>query len=252
MRQGFATSDINVRHGLDYALDKQLLTDQVMLGQAKRLCSIYPETSWAYNPDVPCYDYNPDQALAAFAQAGYTYDGTKLVDKNGQQLQLKLVYGPNTSQTLELIAVTVQDYLSKVGIDVQIQSLEWSSFLETIHSSQPDWDMYLGAWSSTIDPQIMYTIWAKENIPNLNAVAYVNKQVDDLFTEAGATYDTSVRRAKYQQIQQIIAQDSPYIFLFYNKSWSGQNNRIQGIKPTALGIGWNQEDWYIKADSGSQ
>lgn len=53
MREGFATHDINVRHGINYAIDKELLTDEVMLGQAKRLCSIFPETSWVYNPDVP-------------------------------------------------------------------------------------------------------------------------------------------------------------------------------------------------------
>jgi peptide/nickel transport system substrate-binding protein len=251
LRDGFPTHDINVRHGLNYALDKDTLTDSVMLGQAKRLCSIYPETSWAYNPDVPCYDYSQDKALAAFTQAGYTFDGQKLVDKNGQQLHLKLIYGPNTNQTRELIAVTVQDQLRRVGIDVEVQALEWSSFLEAIHSNNPDWDMYLGGWSSTIDPQIMFTLWSQQNIPELNSVAYINPQVEKLFDEAGGTYDTTVRKAKYQEIQKIIADDAPYIFLFYNKEWSGQNNRIKGIEPTALGVGWNSEDWYIQQDTGS-
>jgi peptide/nickel transport system substrate-binding protein len=251
MRDGSPTADLNVRHGLNYALDKQLLTDQVMLGQAKRLCSIYPETSWAYNPDVPCYDYDQDKAIAAFAQAGYTFDGEKMVDQNGQQLHLNLIYGPNSSQTRELIAVAVQDFLSRIGIDVEIQALEWSSFLEALHSNNPEWDMYIGAWSSTIDPQIMYTIWSEENIPGLNSVAYVNKQVEELFSEAGGTYDTTVRKEKYGEIQRIIAEDSPYIFLFYNKAWSGQNKRIKGIEPTPLGIGWNQEDWYITQTTGS-
>ena len=44
----------------------------------------------------------------------------------------------------------------------------------------------------------------------------------------------------------IIADDAPYIFLYYQRAWSGQNKRIQGIEPTALGIGWNSEDWYIQ------
>lgn len=246
MRDGFVTHDINVRHGINYAIDKNLLTEQVMKGQAKRLCSIYPETSWVYNPDVPCYDYNVDKAKEAFAKAGYTFKNGQMVDKDGKQLTLNLVYGPNTSQTRELIAVTVQDYLQQIGIKVNIQSLEWASFLEAIQSNQPTWDMFIGAWSSTIEPHIMYTIWSQENIPNLNSVAYINKKVEDLYKQAGATYDTAFRKAKYQEIQKIIADDSPYVFLFYNKSWSGQNKRIQGIKPTALGIGWNSSDWYIE------
>ena len=72
-----------------------------------------------------------------------------------------------------------------------------------------------------------------------------------LFDEAGGTYDTEFRKEKYGEIQTMIAEDSPYIFLYYSKAWSGQNNRIKGIQPTALGIGWNTEDWYIPEDSGS-
>ena len=134
MRDGFVTHDINVRHGINYAINKQEITDQVMLGQAKRLCSLYPETSWVYNPDVPCYNFDTQKALDAFKQAGYTFDGQKMVDKDGKQLELKLVYGPNTSKVRELIAVAVQSYLQKIGIKVDIQSLEWASFLDAIQS----------------------------------------------------------------------------------------------------------------------
>jgi peptide/nickel transport system substrate-binding protein len=246
MRDGFPTHDINIRHGLDYAVQKQLLTDQVMLGQAKRQCSIYPDTSWAFNPDVPCYQYNKDDALAAFAKAGYTLQNGKLVDKDGKQLTLKLIYGPNTSQTRELIAVSIQNDLRDVGIEVNIQAMEWASYLQAVQADQPDWDMYLGAWQSPIEPQIMYTLWSEANIPQLNSVAYVNKNVEDLFKQAGGTYDTAVRKQKYAEIQQILAEDAPYMFLFYQKSWSGQNKRVKGIEPTALGIGWNFEDWYIE------
>jgi peptide/nickel transport system substrate-binding protein len=246
MREGRATSDINVRHGISHAIDKQLLTDEVMLGQAKPLCSIYPETSWVYNPEVECYPFSADQAIAEFAKSGYTYQDGKMLDKDGNQLTLKLVYGPNTSKTRELMAVAIQDYLSKIGINVEIQALEWSSFLEAIQSEEPDWDMYLGAWQSTIEPHIMYTIWAEESIPTLNSVAYVNPDVEQLYKEAGATYDTAVRKPKYQEIQKIISEDAPYVFLFYQKAWSGLNNRVKGIEPRTLGIGWNAEDWYVE------
>ena len=256
MREGYPTHDIHVRHGLSFALRKGECKEgeedceggliEVMEGQAKRLCSIYPETSWAYNPDVPCYEYDPDQAIEQFAQAGYSLQDGLMVDESGKQLKLKLIYGPNTSQTLELIAVTVQDYLSDIGIDVEIDAMEWATFLEAKDAEEPDWDMYIGAWRATIEPHIMFTIWAEENIPELNSVAYVNKEMEALFEEAGATYDTDFRKERYQEIQRMIAEDAPYIFLFYQKQWSGQNNRIKGIEPTALGIGWNLEDWYIE------
>ncbi len=247
MREGFPTHDINVRHGLSYAIDKDLLTEEIMLGQAKRMCSAYPETSWIYNPDVPCYDYDTEKAKEEFAKAGYTFQDGKLVDKDGQQLKLKLIYGPNTSKTLELLAVSVQDYLAEIGVELEIQALEWASFLEV--KDKGEWDMFLGAWRSTIEPQAMFLIWSEEGIPDLNAGAYINKDVDKLFSEAGGdagTCDLDFRKQKYQEIQKILAEESPYIFLWYQKAWSGQNNRIKGIEPTLLGIGWNQEEWYIQ------
>lgn len=245
MREGFPTHDINIRHGLNYAIDKQLLTDEIWLGQARRLCTIYPPTSWAHNPDVPCYDYDPDKALAEFAKAGYTLKDGKLVNEQGEQLKLKFLYGPNTSPTAELIAVTVQGDLKKVGIELELEGLEWASFLEATESENPTWDMFLGGWQSGIEPHSQATVWAEENIPELNAVAYINKEMTKLFEEAAATYDIEVRKEKYARVQEIIAEDSPYIIISYRKRASAQNNRVQGIEPTALGIDWNQEEWYI-------
>jgi len=245
LRDGHPTHDLDVRHALTYAIDKQTLTEEVMLGQAKRLCSTFPETSWVYNPDVPCYEYDPDKAIELLEAAGYTYDGEKMLDENGEQLTLKLIYGPNTNKVRELVAVTSQDYLADVGVKLEVQAMEWASYLEAVAAEEPDWDMYILGWTSPIEPHIMFTIWSEENIPDLNSSAYVNKEVEQLFEEGGATYDTDVRKEKYQEVQRIIAEDSPYIFLWYQKAWSGQNKRIEGIEPTALGIGWNQEDWFI-------
>ncbi len=248
MREGFPTHDINVRHGLNYAIDKDLLTEEVYKGNAKRMCSAYPETSWVYNPDVPCYDYDSDKAIAEFAKAGYTFKDGKMVDEQGEQLKLKLIYG-HPSQTGELIAVTVQDYLAKIGVEVDIQPLEVSAFLEAKKAETSDWDMFIAAWSSTIEPHAMFLIWSEEGIPDLNSVAYINKDVEKLFNEAGGstgTCDLDFRKQKYQEIQKIIAEESPYIFLYYRKAWDGENNRIKGIEPKPVGIGWNSEDWYIE------
>jgi peptide/nickel transport system substrate-binding protein len=224
-----------------------------MEGQAKRQCSLYPETSWVYNPDVPCYDYDPEQAKAEFAKSGYTLDegSQQMIGPDGQQLTLKLIYGPNTSKVRELMAVYIQDNLSQIGINVEIQSMEWASFLDAIHTdTPPDWDMFIGGWSSTIEPHIMYTIWAAENIPDLNSVGYDNPETEALFKEAGQNCEIDFRKEKYGEIQRIIAEDAPYVFLWYSKTWSGQNKRIAGIDPKPVGIGWNFNDWYILEDAG--
>jgi peptide/nickel transport system substrate-binding protein len=249
MRDGYLTNDLNIRRGLAYAIDKELLVDEVWLGQARRLCAIYAPTSWAHNPDVPCYEYDPDQALEEFAKAGYTLEGDQLVDENGEQLTLRFLYGPNTSPTAELIAVTLQDFLKDVGIKMEIEALEWASFLEATSVDDPTWDMYLGGWRSGIEPHSAATIWAEENIPDLNSVAYINPEMTEYFEQAGATYDREQRQEAYGKVQEIIAEDLPYITLSYRKRASAQNNRVNGVEPTTLGIGWNQEEWWIDEET---
>ena len=248
MREGYITNDRDVRLGITYALDKQLMTDEIMLGEAKRLCGPYPDTSWVYNDAIDCYEYDVDAALSHFADAGYTYDADQnmMMTPEGEQMTLRLLYGPNTSKIRELIAVTVQDMLNEVGIIVEIEALEWSSFLEATSSEEPEWDMFIGAWRSTIEPHIMFTIWAEESIPNLNSAAYINKEVERLFEEGGATYDLAVRAEKYNEVQRLIVEDAPYVFLFYSRTNAGVNDRVKGVDPRPLGLTWNSEDWYIQ------
>ena len=252
MREGLPTNDTRVRHAINYAIDKELLTEEVMQGQARRMCSIYADTLWVYNPDVPCYEYDPDKAVELLAEAGYTLnDEGKMVDEKGEQLKLRFLYGPNTNQTRELIAVTVQDYLADIGIEVEIQALEWASYLEAKRAEDPQWDLTTGTWGGVLEPHIMYTLFSEENIPELNFMNYVNKDVEKLFEEGGATYDSELRKQKYGEVQRIIAEESPYMFLFYSKSRSGQNVRIQGIEAKLVGITWNSEDWYISEEAAN-
>ena len=60
----------------------------------------------------------------------------------------------------------------------------------------------------------MYTIWAEDSIPQLNSVAYINDEVQELFAEGGKTYDAEVRKEKYGEAQRLIAEDAPYVFLY--------------------------------------
>jgi peptide/nickel transport system substrate-binding protein len=246
MRDGFVTNDLNIRHGLNYAIDKELLTDQIWLGQAKRLCSIYPPTTWAYSPDVPCYEFSKEKALEAFGKAGYTLKDDKLVNAKGEQLKLRLIYGPNTNPTRQLLAESTQDFLKKVGIEVEVKGMEWASYLEALQAKEPQWDLFIAAWQSGIEPHSQATVWAEENIPQLNSVAYINPEMTKHFEEAAATYDIDARKKAYAQVQKIISEDSPYIFISYRKSNDAENKRIKGIEPKTLGIGWNSEDWYIQ------
>ncbi len=100
--------DVRVRHALDYALNKEQIVDKIMRGLAQRQYSTVVPTNKYYNSDVPHYDYNIEKAKSLLAEAGYTPGMGGILEKDGQPLKLKLIYGPNTSKTLEKIAIVTQ------------------------------------------------------------------------------------------------------------------------------------------------
>ncbi|HLH20880.1 MAG TPA: ABC transporter substrate-binding protein [Chloroflexota bacterium] len=238
--------DVRVRRALAYGIDRQLIIDKIQYGLARPIYSAYPSSCWCYNPDVPHYDYDPERGRQLLAEAGWAPGPDGILVKDGERLRLRMIYGPNTSKVRERIATVAQEEFRQLGVEVDIQGLEWAAFLQAVHMPPFDWDMTVLGWTSTLDPHWMYQVWSEENIPKLNAGAYVNKRVEQLFDQGVHAFTPEERKPAYQEIQKILADDLPYIFLTMSKSYTGISNRIGGIEVTPLGIGHNIEQWYVK------
>jgi len=238
--------DVKVRQALAYAVDRNVIIDKVMEGLAQPTYSAYGPTCWCYNPDVPHRDYDLARARQILDDAGWRPGPDGIRVKDGQKLQLRLMYGPNTNRVREKIATIVQDSFKQIGVGIEIQTLEWSAYLSALRTPPFDWDMNVGGWSATIDPYWMYQIWAEDNIPELNSGAYKNPEVEALFQKGAKVFDQAQRKQIYGDIQRILVEDQPYIFLYMGKAYEGVSKRIGGIEPSNLGIDWNLEQWYIK------
>jgi peptide/nickel transport system substrate-binding protein len=238
--------DVRVRRALAHAIDRQLIIDRIQYGLAQPIYSTFTPVCWCYNPDVPKYEYDPARARELLAQAGWRPGPDGVVARDGQRLRLRILYGPNTSKVRERIATLAHEEFRKVGVEVELQGLEWAAFLQAIKSPPFDWDLIVLGWSSSVDPHWMYQVWSEKAIPALNAVGYVNKRVEELFDQGAREFDLERRRAVYREIQQILSEDAPYIFLTMNKAFSPINKRVGGIEVTPLGLRHNIERWYIK------
>ena len=240
-----ALQDVRVRRALAHAINRDAIIERVMFNLARPIDSAYGPSCWCYNPDVPKREYNPDRARQLLEEAGWQLGPDGIRVKDGQRLQLRLIYGPNTSRVRTAIAQVTQEAFKQVGIGVEIIQLEWGAYLARQRDPSA-WDLAVAGWRATIEPHWMYQIWSEENIPELNAGSYRNPQVEALFKQAAREFDQATRKQLYGEIQRILAEDQPYIFLFQDKSYTGVNNRIGGIRPTALGIDYNLHEWYIK------
>ncbi len=239
--------DVEVRHALSYAIPRQAISDKVYNGLWKPTYSAFTPASWVYNPDVPKYDYNMDTAKATLSKAGYKLDSNgKLLDKTGKPATVKIYYRQG-STTSEQIATIAQQQFKQLGIDATVTGLEFQAYLDFLSKPPFDYDLYIAAWGTTVEPYFSYQIWSESTIPDLNQGAYVNKQVETLFDQGNKPpCDTASRKKVFQQIQQIISTDSPYIFLGYQIGYDFLNKRVVPNEPTPLGINYYIEKWYLK------
>ena len=246
MRQP-VVQDVRVRQALAHAVDRQAIIERVIYNLARPIYSAYGPNCWCYNPDVPKREYDLAKARSMLDEAGWRAGADGVRVKDGQRLQLRLLFGPNTNKARERIATIVQASFKDIGVQVEIQGLEWAAYLSAL--KQPpynNWDINVGGWQATIDPHWMYQVWSEENIPDLNAGAYRNPEVEALFKRGVREFDPEARKKTYGEIQRILTDDQPYIYLYQTKSFEAISNRIGGLKPSPLGLGWNLEEWYVQ------
>ena len=238
-----ALKDPLVRKAIAYASDRKGIIDSVLYSLGRPTYSNLPQSSWAYNENVEHYDFDPKKAADLFKQAGYTLTNKKLT-KDGQTLSMKLLF-PTSSKVREGIATVLQQQLGDLGIAVDVQGLEFQTYLNAIMKEPFDWDLQLGAWSSTINPYFGYQLWSESSIPQLNSGGYINKQIEDLYAQAYKEFDRDKQKAIYSQIQKILTDDEPYAFLYESQGYAGVNKRVGGITPTKRGIEYNLDKWYL-------
>ncbi|MFN8556675.1 MAG: ABC transporter substrate-binding protein [Dehalococcoidia bacterium] len=239
-----ALKDLNVRRAVAYATDRKGIIDGVRFGLGRPTYSAFPPSSWVYNDKVEKYDFSVEKAKEHFTKAGYTLDSRKRLVKDGQQLTFKLLYN-TPSVVAEGVAAVLKQQLEELGIAVDAQGLEFQAYLEIIKKEPFDYDLFFLAWNSTLEPHFAYQIWSERSIPQLNAGAYINKDVEKLFDQGSKEFDREKRKQIYGQIQKIIADELPYVFLYESLGFTGVSKRVGGITPTGLGIAYNLHEWYV-------
>ena len=107
-------------------------------------------------------------------------------------------------------------------------------------------DATILGWTIPLDPDI-YDVWhsSKTGPQELNFISYKNEEVDRLIEKGRDTFDQKERKKYYDRIQEILAEDQPYTFLYVPDALPIIHARFHGIKPAPLGIGYNFIKWYV-------
>lgn len=236
--------DVRVRRAISQAINRDDIVKGVLLGQGVPAFGPYKPGSWVYHPTLKPVAQNSAAASALLAEAGFRdTDGDGLLDRDGKPLAFTILTNQGNEQRI-LTATVIQSQLREVGIDVRIRTVEWAAFIrEFVNKGR--FDAVILGWTIPQDPDI-FQIWhsSQAHDGGLNFTRYKNPELDRLLEEARSTPDQTARAPLYARIQEILAADQPYCFLFVPYALPVVQRRFMGIKPALAGIMYNFEKWW--------
>ncbi len=220
-------ADVRVRHAFAHAIDTQPIIRYLLRNQARPAYSILPAQHWAYDADVRRYPYDPQQARRILDDAGYRAT-------NGVRFHIAIKC--STDDATRLMAVVLQQQLREVGIALDIRTYEFATFYSDV--TKGAYQMYSMRWiGGNQDPDIFEYVFDSASFPpkRANRTFYSNPRVDELIREGRSTLDEQKRKVIYAELQRIIAEDLPYINLWYLDNVLIHTNRVQGIELNPAG-----------------
>jgi peptide/nickel transport system substrate-binding protein len=236
--------DRRVRQAISHAINKDEIIQGVLLGMGQIAHGPFKPGTWAYKATVADPNYDPARAVALLKEAGYQMGPDGILVKDGKPFRFTIMTNQGNDQRLKCAQI-IQRRLKRVGIDVKIRVMEWASFL-TNFIDKGKFESVLLGWTIGQDPDI-YDVWhsSKTGPKELNFVNFKNAELDRLLVEGRGTFDMEKRKACYYGIQDILAAEQPYTFLYVPDALPAVSARFQGIEPAPAGIMHNLIKWYV-------
>jgi peptide/nickel transport system substrate-binding protein len=221
--------NVKVRQAIAYAIDRQTMIQQLLLGYGKIAHSIIPEESWAYSPGQT-YNYDPALARKLLAEANFHADKPLVYKLSGSSIAGRQYAG------------VIQNALKEVGIPVEIQTSEINTLFDELRRG--NFQIAYGQWvGGNQDPIFYKDLFASSEIPtqtrsSRNRSRYSNPELDALIDQAVNTYDRQKAKELYVKIQEIVSRDVPVIPLWYQSNVVIARKNVQNIQVNASGD-WN-------------
>lgn len=214
-----------VREAIAHAIDVPSIIRYRFGDLATPATGILPPIHWAYEGNVKKYPYNPPLARKLLDQAGY-----RDPDGVGPKSRFSFTYKTSTNRERIGLARLIARYLKEVGIGVHILPFEWGTFFHDIQTG--NFQLYSLTWVRITEPDIYHYIFHSSQTPpnGANRGSYKNESIDRLTTEARKTLDLPKRHELYSYTQKVIAQEIPYINLWYEKNVAVFQKNLRGVR----------------------
>lgn len=248
-------SDVRFRQACSHAVDRQGIIDSVYLGMGRPLysCETPANIRW-FNPDVRQYPRDLAKARALLAEAGFTWraDGT-LQDAKGNPVEFDLITNQGNTIRADLANV-LRNNLAEIGIRMRPQLIDFNLLVAKLSDTFDYEAALLGLGGGAEDPSSALAVLLSSGRmhqwhPSQAAPATAwEARIDELMNAQLKTLDYATRKAYYDEVQAIMAEQQPFIYLVSPLAHGGIRNRVGNTRfpPTSFGsLIWNAEELYI-------
>ena len=236
--------DVRVRQGLLQAIDRQAIIDSVLKGYGSVATGpIAPIQKAYYTDKVAQHPYDPENAKKLLAEAGWTPGNDGILQKDGERFTITIDQG-EFGQLLP-IAVLIQQYWKDVGVDVKLNVMDWNSYLTKTYVNR-DYQATVCWWRTPATPDVSpYYDSAAAGSGN-NWPDYKDPKLDKLLKAELSATDEQEKKQIAVEIQKYVAENLPYLYLYYPEGTVVRDEALSGLMPTNLPAAFQHSaEWYV-------
>ncbi|WP_445680110.1 ABC transporter substrate-binding protein [Radicibacter daui] len=213
------------RQAANYAINKKALVENILQGTADVAAGPTPPAfAWAYDDKLEPYPYDPAKAKELLKEAGY----------KGEEVTFYVTEGGSGMLDPVAMGTAIQADLEAVGMKVKIETFEWNSFLGKVNPGlEGKAAMAEMAWMTNDPDTLPFLTLRSEAFPDkggFNSGYYSNPEVDKLLDKARQVTDQAERAKLYKQMQEIVHDDAPWVFVANWKQNAVTRSGVQGFK----------------------
>ncbi|MGV2830503.1 ABC transporter substrate-binding protein [Myxosarcina sp. GI1(2024)] len=249
-------NNLNFRKAVAYAINRPRMVNNIYRGLGQLQNSPISVQSPFYYEDLKGYEYNLEKARQLLKKAGFKYNNKQqLLDSEGNRVSF-ILYTNSGNKIREAMGNQIETDLAQIGIDVKFRIVNFNVLVGKLSDSL-DWEAIILGFTGGNEPNSGANLWSVDgNLHFFNQkptagqepiegriVADWEAKIDELFIAGAKELDREKRKAIYAEIQQIVSDKAPIIYLVNPLALGAVRNKYQGIEYSALGGAfWNLEE----------
>jgi peptide/nickel transport system substrate-binding protein len=246
----------NFRRAVSEAVNRDDLARVAFSSHARpAMGPVSPANRLWFNTRLRAIAYNTSSALLRLQKDGFRLDKGVLHDKDGHEVEFSIVTNSGNKYR-ERMATMIQQDLGKIGMKVNVVTLDFPSLIDRMTQSFNYEAAILGLTNVEVDPNAQMTVWLSSGDNHQWSPAQKSPEtpweaeIDRLMRQQASAVDFAVRKAAFDRVQEIVADQAPFIYLVNKNALSGVSTALQGEVPVVLRpqTYWNIDRITLKAE----